>query len=210
MPDIKERPILFSAPMIRAILDDRKTQTRRVVKLDAELRGRGCTGLDGAWVDPGLGAGAYMKVPGPHETAHRLYSPYGYKRDRLWVRETWRVRGGQEYEYQRHQPSVVYKASADATDLGPWKPSIFMRRWASRITLAIETIRVQRLGEISEEDAIAEGVDAVSVEKVQRQATWTRRSDYRQLWDKLNARRGFGWATNPWVWVIEFRRVLDG
>lgn len=198
---VKERPILFSGPMVRAILDGKKTQTRRVVKLDAELKGRGCASLKDAFPDNSLAA--HLKVQGPNDTRHRLYCPYGYKGERLWVRETWRVRGGQEYEYQRHQPSVVYKASSEPGDLGPWKPSIFMRRWASRITLDIQTIRVERLHQISPADVYAEGVgDFVS------QNPDVASEMFARLWNKINEARGCGWATNPWVWVIEFRRVV--
>jgi hypothetical protein len=84
-----------------------------------------------------------------------------------------------------------------------------MPRWASRITLEIVDVRCQRLQEIKEDDAVREGVDAVSQDDVPRQASWTRRQDFAQLWDRLNGKRGFGWKVNPVVWVIEFKKV-DG
>lgn len=204
-----ERPILFSGPMVRAILDGKKTQTRRVVKLDAELLGRGCTSLEGAWMDPGFGDGQRLKVLGPYDTAHRLYSPYGHKGERLWVRETWRCFGGQEYEYQRDQKSIVYKATAELIDSGPWKPSIFMPRWACRLELEITGVRVERLQKITEDDAKAEGVEPSTREDLLagRFPGQPYSAAYALLWEYLNAKRGFGWESNPWVWVLEFRRA---
>ena len=85
-----------------------------------------------------------------------------------------------------------------------WKPSIHMPRKHCRLLLDVKAVRIQRLQNITEDDAVAEGVDAVSVADVPRQATWTRRQDFAQLWNSLNEKRGFGWDTNPWVWVVTF------
>jgi hypothetical protein len=202
----KERPILFSGPMVRAIIAGAKSQTRRIVKLDGELRRRGCTTLDGARPDNSLAG--HLKVVGPDDTRHRLYCSHGYQGDRLWVKETWHHEDTSCADHKCGQPTHIYHK---ATEVYPesirWRPSIFMQRWASRITLEIEQVRVERLKEITEADAIAEGVDFVSLDDVRRQATWSRRQDFAQLWDRLNKKRGYGWETNPWVWVIEFRKV---
>lgn len=221
---VKELPILFKGRLVRAILDGRKTQTRRVVKLDAELKARGCTSLEGAWVDPGFGDGQYLHVPGPHETFHRLHSPYGFKGDRLWVRETWQVvyPTGEPNQYSVLQPTgtdpqrhgkVLFHAdhAAEKADEPrfPWRPSIFMRRWASRIALEITGVRVERLQQISEEDAVAEGISRgngilYADEPLSEQLPHL---VFKGLWDSINEKRGFGWEKNPWVWVIEFRRA---
>lgn len=190
---MKERPILFSGPMVLAILEGRKTQTRRVCKARDEIK-----------VHPNgqvLAHGGFLP---------ELVCPYGQPGDRLWVRETFRIRGGDEYAYQKHQGSVVYREGCELIDSGPWKPSIFMPRWASRITLEIEAVRVERVQDITEEDALAEGCTrdfgpdgsthwgAGLVEA---------KTNYQVLWESINAKRGFGWGKNPFVWVIQFKRI---
>jgi hypothetical protein len=191
----KERPILFSGPMVRAILDGHKTQTRRVVKLDAELRRRGCTSLDGSWWDPSFGG--RLKVPGPHETSHRLFCPYGLPGDRLWVRETWA-----EFPSDK---DWIYRANYDGALARKltWRPSIFMPRPACRLELEIVKVRCERLQDISEHDAEMEGDPKRGLISSEN----THRDWYRALWDSINGKRGFGWDVNPWVWVVEFNRV---
>jgi hypothetical protein len=157
--------------------------------------------------------------------------PYGEPGDRLWVRETWRcferpsdgVDGVLFRADDAFQEIENTRAAADAwvqanDKTGKWRPSIFMPRWASRIDLEVTEVRVQRLDEISEEDARAEGVvlpsfdeqvargDAIDgLRPVIRKATT--RGEFSRLWDSINAERGYGWAANPWVWAITFRRV---
>lgn len=196
---MKERPILFSAPMVRAILDGKKTQTRRVVKPQPE---------------------ACSYVPGTHALNGQIIEgnpavleqcPYGQPGDRLWVREAFFDHG--HFPEDPNTPigeRVEYRASewdrVDPADGGPWKPSIHMPRWASRITLELTDVRVQMLQEISWEDAIAEGI-----RDPRRAAT---RIDpecgcvlkFADLWDSINAKRGFGWVVNPWVWALTFKR----
>jgi len=208
----KERPILFSSTMVRAIIDGRKTQTRRVVKLDAELRGRGCASLEGSWWDPSFGG--RLKVPGPHETTHRLFCPYGLPGERLWVRETWQHEDGSCDDHKCGQPTHIYhKATESFPESIRWRPSIFMPRWASRITLEVTSVRVERVKEISEEDAEAEGVKRGSCNCTNWAVCGYSLSSYRlaysKLWESINAKRGFGWDKNPWVWVIEFKRVTE-
>ena len=197
---MKERPILFSAPMVRAIIEGRKTQTRRVVKP---------VGNDDAFVllDYGTGFWPYRSDDGEssitadgNEAPH--YCPYGQPGDRLWVREAF-------HGYHWDQPRAVYRADGECQrvrtqiesyEVGRWTPSIHMPRWASRITLEIVSVRVERLNAISVSDAIAEGYDGSVDDPIDPSVKW-----YAQLWESIN---GSGsWAANPWVWVVEFKRV---
>lgn len=194
---VRERPILFSDPMVRAILDGRKTQTRRIVK------------AKGIWsvVDREDGT----KWPGGEDQCgdwQDFPCPFGSAGDRLWVRETWspmpNCRPIPNPEKYDNKPAW-YKADNDrpmwAGD--KWTPSIFMSRVASRITLEITSIRAERLHGISEEDAIAEGTQCAGVP-----ASLTNRGAFAQLWSTIHAADGpNGWAANPWVWVIGFKRI---
>lgn len=168
-----ERPILFSAPMVRAILAGTKTQTRRVVKGN-------------------LGAICKGNIP---LVADISRCPYGQPGDRLWCRETW----GEHCSNK----SIVYRADFGAGEFDPvnrWRPSIHMPRIASRILLEIESVRVERLNDISRGDAMAEGCPFPNMASGPDPRKW-----YSGLWDEIN---GAGsWAANPWVWVVEFRRV---
>ncbi|HDY86590.1 MAG TPA: hypothetical protein ENH82_00570 [bacterium] len=203
---MKERPILFSGEMVRAILDRRKTQTCRVIK-----------GIDGVWksieenhseVEPNKAFiqnqyGDYSDMP----------CPYGKPGDRLWMRERFLLSTGEfaptlEEEMSK-KPIPMYYADDNPRyrDKDKWKPSIHMPRWASRILLEIVDIRVERLQDIGMKDIIAEGIDGehrkgrmASIEQL--------RSRFRNLWDSINKKRGYGWAANPWVWKISFK-VLD-
>jgi hypothetical protein len=194
---VKERPILFSAPMVRAILDGRKTQTRRTVKRHNIIR---------------LSSNDEFRATSPYplardtgnryhyvltEAAHiGLPCPYGAPGDRLWVRETWR-------EDSPDDPvRAIYRADPENEFLAEsligfkWKPSIFMPRWASRLTLDITDVRVQRLQDISVEDCRAEGIE-YKVEVPTKQ-------QFQRLWDDINAKRA-PWSSNPWVWALTFR-----
>lgn len=194
---MKDRPILMSAPMVRAILAGTKIQTRRVVK--------------DRHIDAAPPACFFQWL--------RDHCPYGQPGDRLWVREAWCPIYPQDPHYNGGRPiGIDYKASHSREsdqwrvmdDLGTrrWKPSIHMPRWASRILLEITGIRVERLQDISETDALAEG----SRDWADEQDTPARdipggetRLIYRQLWESIN---GPGtWDANPWVWVIELRRL---
>jgi hypothetical protein len=190
-----EHPILFSTPMVRAILEGRKTQTRRVVsRANSLIDGSTPKGtwwndldFDEAWVDPGPSPagnrGPYLKVPYPGlSSVHRIY-PRRWAGDRLWVKET----------FQRTCSRTIYKAD---TELHlKWTPSIFMHRVLSRINLEVTSVRVERVQEITEMDHEAEGLGL----KEQPDA-------FRALWDKLNGKKA-PWSSNPWVWVLEFRRL---
>jgi hypothetical protein len=190
---MKNRPILFSAPMVRAILEGRKTQTRRVINpqpIDID----GCPWVPSGWAhwetdDKGL-RGC---------TCKEIKCPFGQPGDALWVRETFS--NSEPIYYRATLPN--YLKDSDYI----WKPSIFMPRWASRITLQIADIRVERVQEISEEDAHTEGVwngwtaafDPNDPEPMKRK--------FKELWNSINVPRGFGWDINPWVWVIAFAVV---
>jgi len=213
---VKERQILFSAPMVRAILAGRKTQTRRVVKPQPDWeRPMPCSSqTPEGWQGP-LDYSLWSHEGDASEGSRRC--PYGQPGDRLWVREAWRVRGGQEYEYQRDRSQVMYRAThgEDGYPLGwesyDWRPSIHMPRWASRITLEITGVRVERLNEVSEADAMSEGVTALDGQFSGCYAAGpalsgtTAKECFRRLWASINGPDS--WEANPWVWVLEFRRI---
>jgi hypothetical protein len=182
---VKERPILFSGPMVRAILAWTKTQTRRVVRGDFTL-------VDD-WPHRLIGGDG-------HEVA--LACPYGVPGDRLWVRETWR-----SDDFAPDDPSrTIYRADGpddlirETRGIIRWRPSIFLPRYRSRLTLEVTAVRVERLQDISEEDAEAEGAFALG------DAACSHREWFMGGWDSINGKRA-PWASNPWVWVVTFRRL---
>ena len=225
---IAERPIIFSPPMVRVILEGRKTMTRRVVKPQPFLR-------ESWWRfstkkpigDPPATNFLLSSPEFVTEILNLIPCPYGKPGDRLWVRETW-----QYYDWtEEGEPWIKYGADEGVSltknipeewwdkvwdvwsDLSvsenykidgraadrKWRPSIYMPRWASRITLEIVDVRVERLQEITEEDALAEGVNKLS--PCPQRAFLT-------LWDSINGKKpGRSWADNPWVWAISFRRI---
>jgi hypothetical protein len=186
---MKERPILFSGPMVRAILPGTKTQTRRVIKPQPDKDGLSKV-IDGLWQD----------------TDGRPYRcPYGVPGDRLWVRETWAV----QHEYDAAAPSEIGASArwhyAATEDLGGLRkrPSIFLPRRGSRILLEITDIRVERLQKISEADAKAEG--APLEQPVMGPPCHV--LGFLNIWETIN---GAGsWDADPSVWVVLFRRLLS-
>lgn len=206
-----DKPIIFSGPMVRAIIEGRKTQTRRVCKEQGFVEG----GDNIAW------------LPGPFSPWVPPYTPG----DRLWVRETWRASVGadelppRELDQELHR--IWHEADRDNCDAhGRCRPSIYMPRWASRITLIVEDVRVQRVQDMegqhpSESDALAEGIrkihhgDGTYYYHHERSdpdpQNWCDPTDaFRELWDTLNARRpGCAWRDNPWVCAVSFRPVLS-
>ena len=196
---MNEHPILFSTPMVKSILEGRKTQTRRVIKPQREKFRIGFQ--PNTWFY-GAGDDGVIDVDGV------IGCPYGQPGDHLWIRETW----------QRCPECgrVVYQASSNQNGkvcpncdewLGPWKPSIHMFREYSRLTLEVVRVRVERLHEISEEDIRAEGTPTPNPppNKWMDDSKW--RATFSNLWDSINEKRGFGWGRNPWVWVVEFKRL---
>jgi hypothetical protein len=214
---MKERPILFSAPMVRAILEGSKTQTRRIIK---PKKGGEIVGVGG----PGI---AMEKLSDCEFST--VVSPFGQPGDRLWVRETWQgplIDEELEDEF-RQSPDFFKKPAfcayrstdtldainADGEELG-WRPSIHIPRWASRINLEITGVRVERLQDISEEDACAEGVERMSAMQgcglyrnyLDALTGYIRPDDsFSSLWKSINGPGS--WGANPWVWVIEFKRA---
>jgi hypothetical protein len=201
---MRERPIIMSAPMVRAILAGTKTQTRRAVKpygrddgfciMETENRGLWPYRSDD-------GESCFITIDGYlNEVALRC--PHGVPGDRLWVRETHLIVGGKDSA----DPRVVYRASNDGPDawISPsWAPSIHMPRWASRLTLEITGVRVERLQNISEADAMAEGASPVLVPPDGGDQPHV--VGYCDLWESINGPGS--WDANPWVWVVAFRRV---
>jgi hypothetical protein len=224
---VKERPILFSAPMVRALLTGTKTQTRRLVRSMPGNRGAPVGEEVKYWrrgeEDPlrWVGCDGF--------TIGHLYCPYGEPGDRLWVRETWfddfdRAPGEANemnvdtfddgsvdgIEYRASHDCASFEAGCPCNPNGDgkrsaWRPSIFMPRWASRITLEVTNVRVERLQDIAEADAAAEGVDP-DFGNAHTIAGRDYRRSFERLWDEINATRAT-WASNPWVWAVTFRRL---
>ena len=243
---MNEKPILFNTEMVKAILDGRKTQTRRIVRL-TEFQKAISHGYDWMFRDK---RGLWNEVPASWLLRNKC--PYGRPGDLLWVRETWKPGAWRD----DGRIAIDYKASPELTktpwltipeeypgkqfdelweqwtnelrDMGwfpdkngvyqwesgqsplKWRPSIFMPRWASRITLRMTDVWVERVQEISEADVQREGwffqnhdlskrYDPVTMD--------TARQWFAELWDSVNAKRGFSWDSNPWVWVVEFEKV---
>ncbi|WP_052489894.1 MULTISPECIES: hypothetical protein [Pseudomonas] len=239
MSEIKERPILFSAPMVRAILEGRKTVTRRAVKgfqIPAEdtsipIGDRQRWSAIGQR-DPRYGFCVFGSTEAECAKELEVYAPcpYGKPGDRLWVRETWaRIRVAQAPD----QEWVVYRECDNRTDYGgPWKPGIHMFRRDSRILLEVTAVRVERLQDISDEQAQAEGIIPVPKTTEGSHQFWrnyhlsgdgtfcvrTPKESFKSLWCHVaggSFPRGeaaykaspHSWDANPWVWVVEFKRV---
>ncbi len=189
---MKEKPIIFNSEMIRAILDDRKTQTRRIVKPQPSKENH---------ISWGISERPFWYEMHRSFVVQEIKCPYGKLGDRLWVRESFGydaviVKGA-------GNKNIKYKVSASGFELEnyKWKPSIHMPRWASRITLEITDIRVERLREISLDDINSEGVkiNTYPYGKVEGMVY------FRELWNSI-AKDKYKWQDNPWVWVIEFKR----
>lgn len=211
---VKEHPILFSGPMIGAILSGVKTMTRRVMTPQPKLE-RSTSDGKFYWLFRSENHSQRSAWPEKGEP-YWMACPFGDVGDRLWVRESFfdhgPLPGDDNGEYTPKDARIEYRATPWDRDNpefagSGWKPSIFMPRWASRLALEITEERAEQVQQISEADAVAEGVDSVSMAEVPRQATMTRRADYKQLWDTINAKRGYSWESNPWVFVIEFKKL---
>ena len=227
---MKERGMIFNGEMVRAILDGRKTQTRRPVKFPVHDKNLGCE-LAGNELAGELSAGSYLN------------SAFGKPGDRIWVRETWATLGNEDgccvdwegnlCKGDERSAARIYRASCEQRPgdyglwsipddaywkphtkehkfEGAWRPSIHMPRWASRILLEITDVRVERLNAISQEDAQAEGMELTGWRPTYSDPdsggeVWTPYDNFAQLWESIYGEES--WKANPWVWVITFRRV---
>ena len=243
-----EKPILFSGPMVRAILSGRKTVTRRVVKPQPTRslpHTSGLPGGDGSWSihhpmgwrwNPRRRDGwTAFAADGHLDGFLSAHPPYGLAGDRLWVRETFFVNDmscvGGPLPKNRPAPNdptdpdgkhlILYRADGEFSDHfeqadgeAPWRPSIHMPRWASRLTLEVTDVRAERLQEITEEDAKAEGAEVTNGHAELGALTTGRpshREGFAQLWREINGKRpGCSWEQNPWIWRVEFRVVPAG
>ena len=202
MSQAKERPILFSGHMVRAILTGQKTVTRREIKpsmRSADSSFELHQQEDESWRPMHTFDESCMDAKG---TEHPIVCPYGQPGDRLWVREAW----AQINVAQAPGESwVVYRECDNRTDYGgPWKPSIHMRRRDSRILLEVTDVRVELLQDISEEQAEAEGVGFLR-HAPDADETLTAAQLFECLWSSINGDES--WNGNPWVWVVEFKRI---
>lgn len=245
---MRERPILFSGPMVQALLRDEKTQTRRVVKDPRRNRRPNPPSANGTGGIYSM-ADAEAELRLEKDRQPNYPCPYGQPGDRLWVRETFVLESTYEYheeelrptdrpyqecgdEYSGHyfliphyratepEPHIVpYDREDGYDDTTAWRPSIFMPRWASRINLEITEIRVERVQEISEADAKAEGVGdryiligdrftKVSNVMESHGANGTLRNGFFVLWDSINGEK-YPWSSDPWVWVVGFTRITQ-
>lgn len=228
---MKERPILFSDAMVRAILEGRKTQTRRVVKpqpADGASKFSLGTPTNGVMGCHNKGRfGLFYRLPknewftADKPTHNFIACPYGTVGDRLWVREIFAWHSHAKELGQKSKQFIFYKAQNDEIlPENKWRPSIHMPRWASRITLEITGVRVERVKEISEEDVKAESFSEWTAPcgisgrvNGKERLTGTGKLTVKPIagfmmeWEFIYSARGFGWDVNPWVWVIEFRRV---
>lgn len=228
---MKARPILMSGPMVRAILTGQKTQTRRVVKgaslewinwfADEDNHDRPAMFDGGAECHSGAGIYVYSDNY-PDEGSVLLKSPYGQPGDRLWVKETIRLTENWHDGAKDHDVAV-YVADGAPTSLDRWTwqrhvlPSIHCPRFLSRITLEIVSVRVERLQDITEADAIAEGCVGFDPEpRTEGGTIYVRKgvsskpdpvSHFHVLWESINGPGS--WAANPWVWRVEFKRVTE-
>lgn len=213
---MKERPILFNGAMVRAILDGSKTQTRRVCKLQPHESAEMTWWPDGKGTDTGTSGGA----PG----CYLRLCPFGQVGDRIYVRETWQAWHKTSYEYDEWEPISVKEATTsksstfdfgptcDAIEYratsksgGPWTPSIHMPRWASRILLEITDLRVERLQNITEQDAKSEGCAGGHGAIPDYGYNASQYEHFMHVWESVYGNAS--WIENPWVWVIEFKRV---
>jgi hypothetical protein len=224
---IKERPILFSGAMVRALLDGSKTQTRRVVKPQPD---NGISSINGNFITNG----SITPIEGGnlHRLGNTIRCPYGQPGERLWVRETFYAFGywgkrwkkdedklewtfaditlntGRSYQYE--QPADYVRKRRDELGVAAWhkRPSIFMPRAASRLLLEITAVRCERVQQISVSDVRAEGCELREFNFIGADAAERRRiaaDVYGNLWVSINGAES--WCANPWVWVVEFKQV---
>jgi hypothetical protein len=202
-----DKPIIFSTAMVKAILENRKTVTRRVIKdIDNTYK------VEYPSVD---NKGEPIFIVSKNNKKGYIKCPYQIGQ-KLWVRETWC-----KYAKEHQPPIVAYKANMKDSDsercrqdyikLGydyKWKPSIFMPKEYARIWLEVTNVRVEKISNISPMDCISEGIQRSCANTVEERADETILK-FKKLWDSINEKRGYGWDTNCWVFVIEFKRIKN-
>ena len=223
---MKERPILFSGEMVRAILEGRKTMTRRVKDLEAinsnpDQYLQVTRHIDNSFIFWGPSAVSDDFAQKAYPNGGGFKCPYGIPGDRLWVKETWRVEWTLDRvapsEFEHHYP-VDYLAEPDdwmhPGCAGKWRPSIFMPRWASRITLEITNVRVERLQDITLREIGQEGWPDFP-RKAKKRYSFCESIElgygfqwFETLWDSINGKK-YPWESDPFIWVIEFKRLGD-
>lgn len=222
---MKERGMIFNGEMVRAILDGRKTQTRRIIKKQPESSEFGLRYIAESSLakEVGMYFWSQSDACGVKSRSNPFACPYGKPGDRIWARETWADAGGSAPDlklyranYPEHVPS--HYENVPPVDEIRWTPSIHMPRWASRILLEITDVRVERLNDISEEDAMREGIDADRLAESQDNYDCiadhnmtgrpTATGAFKYLWESIYGEES--WNANPWVWVISFKRVEGG
>lgn len=214
---MKERPLPFTEPMVRAILSGAKTQTRRIVKWPVYCLSHG--GRRRLLTERDVSTLAELiREPGRHPD-NRPQCPHGAPGDRIWVKEKFLIEtsGSCRYDAEGLSPGeypewlqrasiVHYAATTDLTSLGKWKSSRFMPRWVSRITLELTEVRVQRLQDVTWQDCMSEGIKVGFTILDEGDTTWIR-GQFEELWDSINAKRGYPWESNCWVWALTFKVV---
>lgn len=219
----KERPILFRPELVRAIIEGRKRQTRRIIRWKPRVAGLNLhfSGLTaGHYCTDAPSSGWVLRSRDGRGTwndrTFPIHCPYGQPGDFLWVREAFALRLDIKEDDDGHSRARRYvRYRADGGDLrdefhvyGRWKPSIHMPRWASRLTIQVTNVRVELLKDITDGDVAAEGVTWNATGGPLTSRTRSFATDaFSHGWDKINAKRGFGWDVNPWVWVVEFCTV---
>lgn len=214
-----DRPILFSGPMVRALRDGTKTQTRRVIdfagieKVREFVSVATCNKTGRRVYEMKDAAGAFTTRPAGKHFCDYHFMPRFAVDDRLWVRETWTARMTHGWTIadarsRMFDEEILYAADGD-TSIDGWWPSIHMPREFSRLTLAVTAVRVERLRDISEADASAEGVASdtdgwCDYLMPATQSCTSARDSFRTLWDSINAARGLAWDANPWVVAVSF------
>lgn len=215
----REIPILFKGDMVRAILADQKHQTRRINGLDEVNQDPDAWRYDSTNIHGDhLFFDTHAAISGhdPQDCTRIVKCPYGKSGDILWVRETWATDFQANFLYRASDPNPSPMGPYGAKKIvdgvnNVWRPSIFMPRVAARLLLANQSVRVERLQDISEADAMAEGVTPLYMESWrkpgERITQCTAAESFAYLWDTINKARGFPWSANPFVWVVEFRRL---
>lgn len=201
---MRERGIIFTGESVRAILAGRKTQTRRVARFKDD------GGYSLAELAPHRHVWECHKQDGTpqwQDYDNIIPNRYGVPGDRLWVRETWAYKGGDEMLYQKEPRAVIYRADEEWSerDRRDWRSPLLLPRWAARLTLEVVAVRVERVQEITVGDALAEGID--DAPHAMKPSGIDMIEDFGRAWDRINGKRfGCAWSDNPWVWVITFRK----